>query len=140
MRENQSMQCGFALSKLWSRRVYKKNPKYFELKLTPSANEHSKSSNVEKFQIGHHELLNAWHLISTVIYCLKHEFSKMDTTPTLTNPVLVICKNRYHRTGPLRSSPLRVLYLILKLIHIHLQKVSFVSSLMQLGYAIHTYS
>ena len=112
------MQCGFALSKLWSRRVYKKNPKYFELKLTPSANELSKSSNVEKFQIGHHDLLNAWHLISTVIlvcepnvvqlsgtaiskyqnvneslnskfdlanyviYCLKHVFSKMDTTPS----------------------------------------------------------
>ena len=132
VRENQSMQCGFALSKLWSRRVYKKNPKYFELKLTPSANELSKSSNVEKFQIGHHELLNAWHLISTVIYCLKHVFSKMDTTPTWpTNPVLVIFKNRYHRTGLLRSSPLQVLYLILKLRHIHLQKVSFVSSLMQ---------
>ena len=49
----------------------------------------------------------------------------------MTNPVLVIFKNRYHRTGPLRSSPLRVLYLVLKLRHIHLQKVSFVSSLMQ---------
>ena len=40
------------------------------------------TSNVEKFQIGHHDLLNAWHLISTVIYCLKHVFSKMDTTPS----------------------------------------------------------
>ena len=43
----------------------------------------------------------------------------------------MIFKNRYHRTGPLRSSPLRVLYLVLKLRHINLQKVSFVSSLMQ---------
>ena len=42
-------------------------------------------------------------------------------------PDLVILK---HRTGP-RSSPLQVLYLVLKLKHIQLQKVSFVSSLMQ---------
>ena len=90
------------------------------------------------------EVFKCWKIsnrTSRVAKCLASDFDRNILPETcifqnghntnMTNPVLVIFKNRYHRTGPLRSSPLRVLYLVLKLRHIHLQKVSFVSSLMQ---------